>query len=235
MDSCACPVAAIQEWALTRSPCPWVLHHRRGNRRGPRAGGAGFGQCPVGWSAAQTASREKHRQGWRRGWPARPGCGLGGERPAIPRDRSEQGDWQPNARQPVAVREVRGSIYLNDDICQPKAEALARHVGLSCASGGREARDPCSNACSNNADFAAARERSSSSKSLVTRRIRAWAKGGAPAAEVWGSTAKPRQFFHAGVPIHQRKPQPGLTINQTARAPLLPWSRRSCDPCTRSA
>ena len=49
------------------------------------------------------------------------------------------------------------------------------------------ARDPCSNACSNAADFAAVRECPPKSKSLVLLRIRILTNGDERAAEVWGS------------------------------------------------
>jgi len=50
----------------------------------------------------------------------------------------------------------------------------------------REARDMCSNACSNAADFAVVRECSPMSESLALLGIRSLANSGERAAEVWG-------------------------------------------------
>ena len=86
------------------------------------------------------------------------------------------------------------STYLGDDIDQPKAEALARHLRLSCPSDDEmrvirvamRVATPRSNACSNAADFAAVRERSPLSESLALLRIRTLTNSDERAAEVWG-------------------------------------------------
>jgi hypothetical protein len=60
----------------------------------------------------------------------------------------------------------------------------------------REARDPCSHACSNAADFADVRECSPVSKLLVALRIRSLVNGGEHAAEVWGSRGRRFKSCH---------------------------------------
>src|SRR5450759_3072704 len=60
----------------------------------------------------------------------------------------------------------------------------------------RDARDPCSKACSNAADFAAVRECSSLSESLALLRIRTLTNIDERAAEVWGSRGRRFKSCH---------------------------------------
>jgi hypothetical protein len=72
--------------------------------------------------------------------------------------------------------------------------AVSRHLRPSIRR--RDARDPCSNACSNAADFAAVRECSPMSQSLALLRIRTLTNGDERAAEVWGSRGRRFKSCH---------------------------------------
>jgi len=79
----------------------------------------------------------------------------------------------------------------------------------------REARDPCSQMCSNTAGFADVRECSPVSELLVALRIRSLANGGEHAADDWGSRGRRFKSCHP-----DGKQQVRGRLGQSPRRPL---------------